>query len=66
MGSVESASTGFEDVVAELRVELAGAVIAPGDAEYDEARRVWNGMFDERLPAAVLRCADEEDVRRAV
>jgi FAD/FMN-containing dehydrogenase len=56
----------FEGVVAELRAILDGEVVAPGDPAYAAAARVWNGMYDERRPVAVLRPADEEDVRRAV
>lgn len=30
--------------VEELRARFAGAVVAPGDASYDEVRRVHNGL----------------------
>jgi FAD/FMN-containing dehydrogenase len=67
MGSaVEGAEAGFSDLVAGLRASLEGDVVAIGDPEYERASRVWNGMYDDRAPVAVLRCADEEDVRRAV
>jgi FAD/FMN-containing dehydrogenase len=67
MGTEISASeTGFNDVVAELRASLDGEVIAAGDPEYAAAAKVWNGMYDERRPVAVLRPTSEEDVRRAV
>src|ERR1700761_3280979 len=58
--------TGFGDVVAELKASLEGDVIAAGDAGYEAAAKVWNGMYDERRPVAVLRPSSEEDVRRAV
>jgi FAD/FMN-containing dehydrogenase len=48
-----------------LGAELGGGVLRPGDAAYEGARRLWNGMVDKR-PAAIARCASAEDVRRAV
>jgi FAD/FMN-containing dehydrogenase len=67
MGSdVRDTEAGFTAVVDELRANLDGAVVAPGDAEYAEAAKVWNGMYDERRPVAVLFPSSEEDVRRAV
>jgi FAD/FMN-containing dehydrogenase len=50
-----------ETAVEALRAELRGPVIAPGDAEYDQARRVWNGMIDRR-PAMIARVAGAADV----
>src|SRR5262245_48375109 len=40
---------------------FAGELIAPGDAHYESARRVWNGMVDRR-PAVIARCSAEDDV----
>ncbi|MER8016592.1 FAD-binding oxidoreductase [Streptomyces griseoluteus] len=51
--------------LAELREELTGEVFVPGDAGYDRARAVFNGMIDRR-PAVIARCADATDVVRAV
>jgi FAD/FMN-containing dehydrogenase len=48
-----------------LRAELRGQLIRPGDAQYDEARALWNGMVDKR-PAAIARCASTADVVAAV
>src|SRR5438105_7863170 len=50
------------------RQELAGfrgRLIGPDDADYDEARTVYNAMIDKR-PALVARCADPDDVARTV
>ena len=44
---------------------LKGEVILPVDPAYDAARRVWNLDIDRR-PALIVRCADEDDVVRAV
>jgi hypothetical protein len=49
----------------ELRRTLSGPVITPEDADYDEARKVWNGDIDRR-PAAIAKCRNVADVRAAV
>ena len=48
-----------------LRTQVSGEVIAPGDAEYEEARKVYNGMIDKR-PAAVVRCSGPSDVAAVI
>ncbi|HEX6110594.1 MAG TPA: FAD-binding oxidoreductase [Ktedonobacteraceae bacterium] len=48
-----------------LKGSLRGELIQPGDAGYDAARKVYNGMID-RHPALIARCADVADVIAAV
>jgi FAD/FMN-containing dehydrogenase len=45
----------------QLREGLEGRVIAPGDADYDEARVVVMGGVDKH-PAAIVRVANAQDV----
>jgi FAD/FMN-containing dehydrogenase len=49
----------------ELRKEFKGKVITPGDREYEESRKIWNGMVDKR-PAIIARCAGTQDAIKAV
>ncbi len=49
----------------ELRSELHGELLQPGDAAYDETRVVWNGMIDRR-PALIARCRNAADVLASV
>ncbi len=48
-----------------LRGALSGRVITPGDADYDEARKVFNALVDRR-PALIIRPKGTADVARAV
>ena len=49
----------------QLRADLTGRVIAPGDPDYDEARAVFVGGID-RHPALIVRPADADDVAHVV
>jgi len=48
-----------------FKASLRGELIQRSDERYDEARKLWNGMFDRR-PALIARCAGTADVIRAV
>jgi hypothetical protein len=42
-----------------------GELFQPGDSGYDDARVLWNGLFDPN-PALIARCRDKMDVVAAV
>src|SRR3954465_4702083 len=47
------------------QLTFEGQLLQPGDANYEAARKSWNGMFD-RHPALIARCATTADVQNAV
>lgn len=54
-----------EAIIREFKSSLRGELLRPGEAGYDEARQIWNGMIDKR-PALIARCAGVADVIDAV
>jgi FAD/FMN-containing dehydrogenase len=44
---------------------LAGRVLVERSGEYDQARRVWNGLIDTR-PAVIVQCSGVADVLEAL
>ncbi|WP_162342586.1 FAD-binding oxidoreductase [Cyclobacterium salsum] len=50
-----------EEQVNELKSQTRGEVILPEDAQYDEARALYNGMID-KCPAMIVRCKNSGDV----
>src|SRR6266545_7505250 len=57
-----STKAGAQDA---FRAAFRGTLVEPGDAGYDEARAVYNGMIDRR-PRLIARCVDVADVAAAV
>ena len=49
----------------EFRTSLRGQLLLSGNEGYEEARKIWNGVFN-RHPALIARCADADDVVKAV
>ncbi|HET6190714.1 MAG TPA: FAD-dependent oxidoreductase, partial [Trebonia sp.] len=49
----------------EVTASFTGDLIGPGEAGYEEARRVHNGLIDKR-PALIARCRTVPDIQDAV
>jgi FAD/FMN-containing dehydrogenase len=54
-----------DTTVAAFKSALRGELLAPDDAGYDEARKVFNAMIQKR-PRLIAKCADVADVITAV
>lgn len=54
-----------EEAIEELRATMSGGVLMAEDADYADARQIWNGMVD-RKPGMILRCSTPGDVKAAV
>ncbi len=54
-----------EAALTELEAAFGGKLVRPGDASYDEHRKIWNGSIDRR-PALIARCAGVADVMTAI
>ena len=61
MSSVSS----IANAVVQLAPSFTGELLRPGDAGYDTARRVHNGLIDKR-PALIARCRGVADVVDAI
>jgi hypothetical protein len=55
----------IDEVRASLRGRFNGELFCTGDAGYEDARQIWNGMVAKR-PGLIARCADVADVQVAV
>jgi FAD/FMN-containing dehydrogenase len=54
-----------EQSTSELKGKLRGKLLQPVDSDFDDARKVYNGMFDKH-PGMIARCVDVADVIAAV
>ncbi len=54
-----------KEAIQQFGESLRGELILAGDAGYDEARKVYNGMIDKK-PAMIAKCFDVTDVVTAV
>ncbi len=61
-----AANVEVEDRLSRIAEDFRGAVVSPDHPEYERSRKVWNAMYDDRRPAAILRCADANDVSHAL
>ena len=55
----------METKIKELKNRVKGDIILPQDHNYDEARKIYNGMIDKR-PEIIFKCKDADDVIQAV
>ena len=55
----------LSEAVTALSSTFTGQLLRPGDAGYDEARKVHNGLIDKR-PALIARCRGLADIADAV
>jgi len=58
--------TDSSDKFADLRNDIRGSVSVVGDANYSEASRIFNQMYQNRKAALVVTCLGASDVSKAV
>jgi hypothetical protein len=54
-----------DTIIGTFKASLRGKLIQRSDADYEEARKLYNGMIDKR-PLMIARCVDTADVIHAV
>jgi FAD binding domain/Berberine and berberine like len=62
---VSTTTTAAEAARRELASRFGGELIGPADAEYEDARKVYNAMIDRR-PAVIARPSSTDDVAAAI
>src|SRR5713101_7111944 len=58
-------SSASDELYSSLQRSFRGDLLRPGQSGFEDARGIWNGMFD-RTPGLIARCADVNDVQGAV
>src|SRR5471032_2000349 len=54
-----------EELYSSLHRTFKGDLLRPGQIGFEDARGIWNGMFDS-TPGLIARCADVADIQSAV
>lgn len=54
-----------QEIINQFSAAVRGELIQPGDQNFDEARKVYNGMIDKR-PGLIVKCTDVADVIASV
>ena len=54
-----------DNSIADFKANLRGRLIQPGDNDYDDSRKVYNGMIHKK-PRLIARCAEVADVISSV
>jgi len=54
------------NAIEKLAQNFRGVLFQAEDAGYEDARKVWNGMMDDRRPCLIARCSGTADVVAAV
>jgi FAD/FMN-containing dehydrogenase len=55
----------ISDAIGQLAPNFTGQILQPTDVEYEEARKVHNGLVDKH-PALIARCHGVSDIVEAV
>jgi hypothetical protein len=65
-GGGDASQAAIDDAaVKDLRGQVRGRIIRPGDEAYDDRRKLWNGTIDKH-PAFIVECLGTADVVAAV
>ena len=54
-----------EKSIEEFKSVIRGKIILPGDSDYEDARKVYNGMISKK-PGMIVKCVDAADVIMSV